>query len=292
MDLGTGSILMLPAIKIYNMKKYSLIILLFFYNYFAYSQNIYSALRLNQDRDYKTEKPKKIIETNTFYNSFGKTVEKSNKIYNASGMLLIEERFDETGKLNARLSYENDTINKLKLSRTFERWNQLGYSKEIAVYSYDKNNILIRTIDKDAKGNILYISNLVNNEQGDPVELFLFDGRGNSYGKETAKYYYDRNEVETSVVSNDGKILSSDTMKIRYKAPEPLQKDTVFNNENGDNIRWTSTNLNGTETIYEAEYLYDSHRNCTVEKIFIVTEKKGGKKKKKIARIFKKEYTY
>jgi hypothetical protein len=41
------------------------------------SQNIYSSLRLNQEREYKTTKAKKIVETNTFFNSSGNQVNKT-----------------------------------------------------------------------------------------------------------------------------------------------------------------------------------------------------------------------
>src|SRR5687768_7695003 len=109
---------------------------------FINAQNIYSALHLNENREYKTAKPKKIVETNIFYNSSGKQVDKNVKTFDAAGMLLTEERFDENGNLQARLTYSNDTANKLTLTRIMERWTQLGYSKETAFYTYERNNHL------------------------------------------------------------------------------------------------------------------------------------------------------
>jgi hypothetical protein len=257
----------------------------------ANAQNIYSALQLNQDREYKTKKPKKIIETNTFYNTSGIQVDKNVKIFDEAGMLLIEERY-EGGTLEARLTYTNDTANRLKLTRTFERWNQYGLSKETAFYDYDANHFLVRTTDKDANGNVLRQSDLVCNDKGNPVQLSLFDGNGNSFGNEIATYLYDINKVVTAVVSNDGKILSSDTIKISFKTASLFPNDQETYNANGDLVNWTSRNFTGEATIYEEEYSYDSFGNCTESSIYKVTVKRNGNKKRKIDRIFKKDFTY
>jgi hypothetical protein len=136
------------------MNKLTVLFYFTFFSAIASSQNIYSALQLNENRDYKTARPKKIVETNTFYNSSGKQVDKNVKTFDEAGMLLTEERFDESGNLKAKLTYTNDTANKLKLTRTFERWTQFGYSKETAFYTYDSNYNLTGITDKDASGNI------------------------------------------------------------------------------------------------------------------------------------------
>ena len=258
----------------------------------ANSQNIYSALQLNQGREYKTKKPKKIVETNTFYNTSGTHIDKNIKTFDEAGMLLVEERYDESGTLKARLTYTNDTTNRLKLTRVFERWNQFGFSKETALYHYDTNHFLISTTDKDANGNILHQSDLVCNNKGHPIQLSLFDGNGNSFGKEIATYLYDINKVVTSVVSNDGRTLSSDTIKISFKTSSLFPNDRETYNSNGDLVNWISKNIKGEETIYEEEYSYDNFGNCIENRIYKVTVKRNGNKKRDIDRIFKKDFTY
>jgi hypothetical protein len=184
------------------MRKLTVLICFTFLNALVYSQNIYTALRLNEESEYKTRRPKKIVEINTFYSSSRKHVDKNVKTFDDAGMLLIEERFDEEGKVDERLTYVNDTTRRLTLSRTFERWTQSGYSKETAFQTYDNNNYLIGTTDKDANGNIIRQTNLIVNGKGHPVELALLDGNGNPFGRETATYLYDQNKVVTAVVSN------------------------------------------------------------------------------------------
>jgi len=274
------------------MRILTIIFLLTIISNLASSQNIYTALQLNQNREYKTKKPKKIVETNTFYNTSGTQVDKNVKTFDEAGMLLIEERYDESGTLKARLTYTNDTTNRLKLTRTFERWNQFGFSKETAFYNYDTNHFLISTTDKDANGNILRQSDLVCNAKGHPIQLSLFDGNGNSFGKEIATYLYDINKVVTAVVSNDGRTLSFDTIKISFKAASLLPNEKEAYNANGDLVNWTSRNFNGEESFYEAEYSYDSFGNCIESRIYKVTIKRNGNKKKDIDRIFKKDFTY
>jgi hypothetical protein len=261
-------------------------------NVFARSQNLYSALHLNEDREYKTRKPKTIIEINTFYNGSGKQVDKNVKTFDEPGMLVTEERFDESGKLEARLTYTNDTANKLKLTRTFERWSQLGYSKETAFYTYDSNHHLVGITDKDANGNVIQQTNVIVNEKGHPIQLALFDGRGNTFGKETASYLYDRNRAVTSVLANDERTLSTDTIKINFLNASTFPGDKETYNSSGDLTNWTRRNLNGSETIFEEEYLYDSFGNCTENRIYKVTVKSNGKRNREIDRVFKKQYTY
>lgn len=274
------------------MRKLTILLLLSFVSGFAKSQNIYSALQLNTEREYKTKRPKKIIETNIFFNSSGKQVDKNIKTFDDAGMLVTEERYDDNGTLKARLIYTNDTAHRIKLKRVFERWTQFGYTKETAFYSYDTNLILTGTTDKDANGNVIRQTNLVSNEKGHPIELSLFDGNGNSFGKETATYLYDKNKVVTSVVSIDGRVLSSDTVKISFTLTSKFPGVNEVYNLNGDLTSWARRNINGTETMFEEEYTYDSFGNCTENKIFKVTVKGNGKRKREDDRIFRKEYSY
>lgn len=274
------------------MRKLTILFLLTLLSGLVKSQNIYSVLQLNAEREYKTKRPEKIIETNTFFNTSGKQVDKNIKTFDNSGMLLTEERYDDNGILKARLTYTNDTTYRVKLTRAFERWTKFGYSKETAFYTYDKNFFLIATTDKDANGKVICQTNLVCNDKGDPIELSLFDGNGNSFAKETATYLYDKNKVITSVISNDGAVLSSDTVKISFIEASKFPTANEVYNTNGDLTNWTRQNLNGSETIFEEEYTYDSFGNCTENKIFKVTVKGNGKRKRESDRIFRKEYSY
>jgi hypothetical protein len=274
------------------MRKLTILVFLTLICGVANSQNIYSALQLNQEREYKTRRPKKIVETNIFFNESGKQVDKNEKTFDAAGMLLIEERFDETGKIKARLSYNNDTVKRIIQSRTFERWNQFGSSKETAFYSYNSNNYLVGIADKDSNGNILCESTLICNDKGHPIQISLFDRNGYLYGIEKAIYLYDRNKCITSVISNDGSILSTDTITISYKNAYLIPSARERYNANGDEVSWTRQNQNGTEILMEEEYIYDEYGNCTENKIYEITIKTNGKQKKEIDRIFKKEYIY
>jgi hypothetical protein len=207
-------------------------------------------------------------------------------------MLLVEERYDENETLKSRLTYTNDTINRIIITRTFERWNQFGNSIETAFYSYDSNHFLVAITDKNSKGNIIQQSAIICNDKGYPIKLSLFDGNGNPYGKEIATYFYDRNRVATSLISNDGRTLSSDTIKISFINASLFPNDKETYNANGDLVNWISKSFKGVITIYEEEYVYDNFGNCTENRIYNVTIKGNGKRKREIDRIFKKEYTY
>jgi len=273
------------------MKKILIILMLTLFSVYAVSQtSILSVLSLNEEREYKTKIPKKIVETNIFYNSDGKQIDKNTKTFDDNGMLMVEERRDEMGNLNAKLTYVIDTINGHKLSRTLERWHSWGgYSKETAYFSYDENNFLVKWTDVDANGKIRFVSFILCNTNGDPIEISLIDGNGNSYGKETAIYDYNRNEVVTKVFSDKNIELSKNTSTIKFTKAYLFKKDGCIYNEQGDIIK--SIDVTG-KTGYSYEYTYDIYGNCIEKKIYKVTFKKNGEEKRRIDRIFRKEYTY
>jgi hypothetical protein len=258
----------------------------------ANSQNIFSALQLNEYREYKGVKPKKIVETNIFHNRSGKQVDRNIKTFDEAGMLLSEERFDENGNLKTRATYTNDTVNKLKLIRTAESWTQARYSYQTTIYTYDSNNHLTAITDKDANGNILQQTRLIPNEKGHPIELVVLDKNGNPYGKEIAVYLYERNSVVTSVVSNDGRTLSTDTVKISFRNGFMFPAAGETYNSHGDLTNWKGRNLDGSTTEFEEEYSYDGNGNCTEERIYKISIKGSGKRQREIDRVFKKRYTY
>jgi len=254
------------------------------------AQNIFSALHLNETSEFKFGKPSQIIETNTFYSSRNTQIDKNVKTYDNAGILLEEDRYDDDGKLTAKLRYINDTTKRLKLQRIFERWARTGYSKETAVYTYDEHNFLIRVTDLNANGNTINVSQLVNNAKGNPTELRLYAGNGGAYGVEKAEYYYDENMVVTSVYSNDGGKLSTDTLAIDYSKAGPIDKSVY--NDRGDAISYTSKNLDGSRHLFEEEYSYDDAGNCIDQKIYEVTIKKNGKKRRALDRRFQKQVIY
>jgi hypothetical protein len=251
-------------------------------------QNIYSALQLNEETAYKVKRPKQIAETKTFYGQEGQKIEKSVKVFDAAGMLLTEERFDENGKRTARVTLKNDAVNRRCLERTFERWGKTGNDLETTIYSYDASHFLIGVTDKDAKGAIMLISKITNDEKGHPVELSLTDGQGTPIGKETATYFYDRNSVVTTVLDGDGNKVSTDTMKISLKDARLHPEGGSTYNEQGDATKWA----HGANDLYEAEYLYDASGNCIDEVIYKVEVKGAAKPKKKRERRFERQYTY
>ena len=256
------------------------------------SQSIYSALHLNEERAYKTIRPRKIIETKLFYNSSGKQEEKNIELFDPAGMLLTEERYDADGKLTARLTYSNDTIQRLKLSRVFEQWMSIGYRKETAFYTYDARHFLIGITDKDAGGNLIRETTILCNDKGQPLDLAVSDGKGGGFGKETATYLYDKNKAVTSVFANDGSALSSDTITISFIHASDFPGSNETYNSHGDATSYMSKSVDGKGTLFEVEYTYDNLGNCTEEKIFKVKVKGNGSRKREIDRIFKKEYFY
>ena len=259
----------------------------------AHSQNIYSALHLNDQSDYKTKRPKKIIEISTFYNKSGKEIDTSIKTFDSSGMLLKEQRHGDNGNINRISENVNDTARHIILAIKVESVNKtLGQSIDDMHFTYDANNFLIRVEHKNKSGVTYLRSEITNNDRGYPIELTTFNANGEPYGKEVGTYLYDKNTVITSVISNTEKVLSTDTMKISFKPIGSLRDENEMYNDRGDVIRYTNKNLNGTKTIYQEEYQYDSFGNCIDAKIYTLTTKPNEKQKLKLNRDFQKQYFY
>jgi hypothetical protein len=257
------------------------------------AQSIYSALHLNDDDYYKYGKPVKITERRTYHSQSGNvSVESNIKQFDDAGMLTTEERYDEDGKLKARLFYANDTTRKLKLSRMIERWARFpAYHQETATYSYNEKGFLVTTVDSSNRG-IAQITKTTPDERGNPVELYIFNSAGDSMGKETAAYDYEANQVITTVFANDGRQISTNSNKIRFGATAKALADSSKYNQYGDLLSYTSENFNGTKIFYECEYKYDKTGNYTEMKEYIVTGNTPGKKKRKLSSLIEREITY
>lgn len=274
------------------MIKVSLLIVLLVTAHTGSAQNIFSALHLNENRDYKTARPKTIIETNIFHGPSGETQQRHIKSFDDAGMLVSVQHFDKDNKLSGKATYINDTVHRIVLSSAHERKDRYSVTKSTTEYFYDSSHFLVRIRNKNAFGIATMTTSIVNNEKGLPVEMTVTDQAGQPFGKETASYDYNRNLAFTAVYSNDGRKLSGDSIKISFNNAFQFPDNTTQFNEQGDMIASQSSNLNGTVTNYEYEYKYDQFGNCLEQKIYKVTARPNGKKKKEVDRIFKKEYFY
>jgi hypothetical protein len=126
------------------------------------------------------------------------------------------ESYDENDKLNFRSIDVWDTSRGLLMATKSEEWNRFWCTKKSTSYSYNGNGFLIKATDNDAKDNAYQVTELTNDADGNPIELILYGGNGNSYGREFAKYYFDKNKCVTSVTSTDGRVLSIDTITISF----------------------------------------------------------------------------
>jgi hypothetical protein len=213
-------------------------------------------------------------------------------LFDEGGMIVADVRYDQEGKMTARLTYVNDTTKRRILARVMEQWTTIGYLKQVAEYSYDSVGFLTRVTDRNASGQVFGTSLIRCDGKGYPVELDLLDEGGNPIGKETAVYLFDQNRAVTSILGRSGQVLSSDTIKISFDSAYRYPTPGEMYNDHGDAIQYSSKNLNGTVSLYESEFRYDIAGNIVQETIYHVTVRGNGKRKRRIDRLFKREYTY
>ena len=273
------------------MLKFAAIILLTLTATIARSQNIVTALYLNENKDYKTAQPKKVEEITTTYTEDSKRTERKVKTFDSVGMPLTEERYNRNDDLIARLVYTNDPVKKLVLKRFYEEVGKYATAKETNTYTYDSDNALVNVLSQDENDKITQRCDIVNDQKGHPVELNLYNQFGIASGKETATYFYDRNTVIITKLATDGSSLT-DTTKITLKnAHSFAEKDETYNPK-GDLIKWSGKNADGAKTSFEEEYKYDKAGNCISDILYSITTSAYGDKEKKLEREIRRKYTY
>jgi hypothetical protein len=262
----------------------------------VYSQNlsIIDALHLNENPDYKTRRPLRIVEKTTSFNiNDRKSSDKIIKTFDEAGMLLTFEFYGDNDSLFARITYVNDTLHRIKLSATREVWTRNGISKQTSLYAYDRNYFLTGTTDIDGQGKIIRKTSIRCNEKGHPVELSLFDGDGKFYSKEKATYNYTTNKLLRFAETKDGQIVTDeDSSKISLKEAGNFPEADEVYNSNGDIIRWKGKRVIDKGMIYEREYVYDESGNWTETKIMLLTTNEEGQPLRKVKQMVSKEYTY
>ncbi|WP_332736211.1 hypothetical protein [Flavihumibacter sp.] len=260
------------------------------------SQNlsIIDALHLNEELDYKTRKPTRIIERNTSFDLNDKeSNDKTIKHFDGAGLLLSYEFYGNNDSLFARVTYVNDTVNRTKLSRVLEVWARNGLHRETSIYTYSASNILEGTTDLDDKGNIIRRTKIICNDKGHPTQLSLLDGNGKLFNKERATYFYNTNKVLKTAETSDGIVLSSeDSSKISLKYQSNFPNKYEVFNRNGDLVRWKGKNFIDKDIDYEREYVYDEYGNWIESKIFQLTRGTDGKPIRKIRQKVMREFNY
>lgn len=245
---------------------------------------------MNQDREYKTVKPKMIYEANTYYLSGKPIIINIIKTLDQRGTLVTEERFAENGDKILKLQYLNDTINVKIISLIFERWTR-GYEKMFFNYTYDSNKCLKSITEKDSTGKVVDRYEYECNDKGHPFQVYQFDKNGERVLKESASYFYSQNFAETLQYIN-GTSISKDTIKINGKLACKFSATTETYNSSCDIVSFKRYDANGNEFLFEREYIYDSYGNRVEERSFTISTDPDGKQLKEPDEILKKKYLY
>ena len=257
------------------------------------AQNIYTILHLNEPVDYKARRPQKIIERDKFYHGPDTPdFEKIIKTYDTAGMLTRVEYYNRNGDLTSRRRLANDTLRRLVLTDTTERWTSLGYQEETAQYAYDSSNHLTDVVNRDEYGKTIDSYIVSNDDQGNPTEMTGYGPGGEVLGRQTGEYRYTINRVYVHVYSADGRLVSTDTLKIGLRDAYLHPGRGEQYNEQGDIIQSIRVRRDGAADAYHSEYTYDPFGNCTDEKIYRVTQTDNGRLRLHLEQEFKRVYIY
>lgn len=258
----------------------------------CFSQTIYNAIILNKNNYYKTTKPKKTIQTITYYSLNGKGFEKCITLFNASGMAISQEIYSHNGW--QKNTYTNDTFRKIRLSKIIEG-NYFGGFKFKEIYTYDENNHLTRitisfsTNNSDTVGRVCSTVVLKNNEKGQPIEAVEFYQSNDTLETgniSTAKYLVNKNKVEISFPADS---LRNETFFIINYGIFVPGFNEIYDSL-GELVSFQQSN--GSLTKYEIAYKYDKYGNYKRIKIYSRNLSVKGRKSKKVAKVVKLKYEY
>ncbi|ULQ51719.1 hypothetical protein [Flavihumibacter fluvii] len=274
---------------------YILILLLLCGHINAQRMSIIDALHLNEELDYRGKKPIKIVENNINYSIIKTEIrDRIIKAFDKSGMMTNFEFYsDNDDSFFARVSFVNDTINKIKIAKTTEVKQKKGIHKEMSKYFYDSKSYLTGSIDLEGDSNVIRKTTIVCNEKGHPTELTLFDSKDKFIAQETATYYYNLNKVVRNIELSEQTVINNkDSSKISLKNENLFPSENEIFNNYGDKVKWKGNREFDKDSFYEREYIYDSFGNWTESKIYIVRIQKNGETFKEIKSIISRQITY
>lgn len=253
------------------------------------SQNIFSAIRLNEAEHIDYGQVISYKQTQWSYGSWGLIISNSEKILNETNHLLTETRYED-GVLKAKLEFFYDEKTGLQTKRIMERWHPLiGSQKETAYYFYDDKGYHIGVAENDAKGNLFQKTVIIPNEDGLPGELRVYDGNGNIYGwYEKATYLKEANKYISTVFDAKGNIITQDTAKLSYAKNAKNFSALSVLDEHGNCLRYDVSSKR-----YELSvYTYDERGNWVFRKTYQVDINKNGKHKKTLEQKYKRKLVY
>jgi hypothetical protein len=246
-------------------------------------QSMFSVIHLNEERDVHNGVPKSITTTTIFYNSNGKEKKKELAEYDHFGLPVQTEVFGREENLTSIVYYKYDTVKRVILESRLQEINaRFPTGRVVTKYQYDSSRSPILIQYLDASGTVLSKAVLRNHDIGLPAQLDLYGPVNNLIGFETASYIVNENKAIVTVGNREGKLLSSDTVKISFKNAYKFQDPQVKYNNYGDVIYSESKWLDGTIHYSEYEYVYDDKGNWIDEKAFNVVYKSGDKKKRSL----------
>lgn len=256
-------------------------------------QSVFSIIHLNEETQIHKGIPQSITESKAFYNSNGIENKREFTEFDQSGLPITKTFFDENQNVTSIVSYKYDTVKRRILeSKILEINTRFHTRKNQTVYYYESSICPIKVQYLSLDGEILTEVLLKNNSFGLPVELQLFEPQGNLIGIEIASHLPAENKTIVSVLNRKGEIISTDTMKTSFKNAYKFNDPNIKYNDKGDVIFSQSKWFDGSIHFKEYDYVYDSSGNWTEEKIFELTYKSSGKKKRELKSYFKRDILY
>jgi hypothetical protein len=272
-------------------RKLLILFILFLGSQQLQAQNIYWALHLNDNTEYKKAKPKKIIETGTYNITTQPRNTRSIVLFDDAGRILSREYNNLEDKYTVTTRFVYDTVRNIVLSCSEESKSHIRTLTNTTHFEYDSNLHLVRIFYRDESNKLIRITQITNNEKGHPVQLVELDSNGVQILMETAVYNYEKNRVAMSVFSKDGKEYSSSALRIDRTIASQVPEVYEKYNEQGDLIAYQGKISDGTTLPFEVDIIYDEKGNWKERKHYEIISPYG-KKERVLSSVYRREYFY
>ena len=273
------------------MTRITLTIILLFTGCLLKGQNIYWTLHLNEQTEYKTVKPKKIIETGTYNLTTSPRNVQSTILFDDAGRIKFREWHQEEDNYTTITKYVYDTTRNILIAQINEFISHIKTTSDTTHFEYNSNQHVVGMLHKNDDNNVLRITQIINNEKGHPVKLIDLDSNGIQIRMETAVYNYEKNRVVTAVYGTDGKQYFTNSHKIDRSIASQFPDVNEKYNQQGDVIAYEGKLPDGTMHPYEIDRTYDDKGNWTESKTYEIISP-GGKRERVLVMHYRREYFY
>lgn len=182
------------------------------------------------------------------------------KTYNSHGKIIKEVKKNSMGGLNSEATWEYNPKGELLQTKSRTFINMTGWINSSTILSYNDTSGHLELISEYNNGPRRH-ANVTCDEEGKPVELEIFNNRGEPIGVERLMTIVASNCIRVICFTSNEQFVSSHNYPINRNKPIPTSQIQRQYNEHGDVTIEMLNKKSRLNQGYFYEYEYDAYGN-------------------------------